>query len=102
MSASNAAARVAKAITAGAAEDAFQETMEGIATDLGIDKTVVREIGVDSFANMVLGAIGGGGPGFVGGVKSELERPAARAKAPEERVEPTLREATPEELDNVI
>ena len=102
LNASNAATRVAKAITAGAAEDAFQETMEGIATDLGIDKTVVREIGVDSFANMVLGAIGGGGPGFVGGVKSELERPATRAEAPKERVEPTLREATPEELDNVI
>lgn len=102
LNASNVATRVTKAVAAGAAEDAFQETMEGIATDLGIDKTVVREIGVDSFANMVLGAIGGGGPGFVGGVKGEIGRAPKGAAAPEERVEPTFREVTPEEMQNMV
>lgn len=99
LGAKTAAGRITKAVAAGAAEDGFQELAEGIATDLGIDKTVVREIGVDSFANLVLGAIGGGGPGFVGGVKGEFDRKGAAA--PEERVEPTFREATPEEIESM-
>jgi hypothetical protein len=55
----------------GVAEESTQELMEGVAADLGINKTVVREIGVDSFANLVLGALGGGGPGVVGGLRGE-------------------------------
>jgi len=50
---------------AGSAEEGVQEYFEGIASDLGIDKTVVRDIGTDSFANLVLGALGGIGPGAV-------------------------------------
>lgn len=65
--------KITQGIATGAAEEGFQELAEGIATDLGIDKTVVREMGVDSFANMVLGAIGGGGPGGVRGMVSKIE-----------------------------
>ena len=49
------------------AEGALTEMAEGVATDLGIDKTIVREIGVDSFANLVLGAIGEAAPGAIRG-----------------------------------
>ena len=60
----------------GVAEESTQELMEGVAADLGINKTVVREIGVDSFANLVLGALGGGGPGVVGGLRGEKTQTA--------------------------
>jgi hypothetical protein len=62
----NIAARTGKGVAIGGTEEGLQEMAEGIASDLGIDKTVVKEIGSDAFANFVLGAIGGGG---VGGVK---------------------------------
>jgi hypothetical protein len=67
----NRAARIAGGVTIGAAEEGLQELAEGIATDLSIDRTVVREIGVDSFANLVLGAIGGSGPGAISGALSK-------------------------------
>jgi hypothetical protein len=57
----------------GVSEESFQEYMEGIAADVGINKTVVREIGVDSFANLLLGALGGAGPGVYGGLKGETK-----------------------------
>jgi len=57
----------------GISEESFQEYMEGIAVDVGIDKTVVREIGIDSFANLLLGALGGAGPGVYGGLKGETK-----------------------------
>lgn len=68
--------RILKGTTAGMAEEGFQELAEGVATDLGINKTVVREMGVDSFANLVLGAIGGGAPGGIRGAVSKApEKP---------------------------
>jgi hypothetical protein len=57
----------------GVSEESFQEYMESIAADVGINKTVVREIGVDSFANLLLGALGGAGPGVYGGLKGETK-----------------------------
>jgi hypothetical protein len=62
---------------AGVAEEAIQEVMEGIAADLSIDKTVVKEIGVDSFANLVLGALGGAGPGVVSAVTGSKSKEEA-------------------------
>jgi len=60
---------IAMGTAVGAAEEGAQEFLEGIAADIGINKEVVREIGTDSFANLVLGALGGGpiggGRGFV-------------------------------------
>jgi hypothetical protein len=67
----NIVARTSKGLAIGATEEGLQEMAEGIASDLGIDKTVVKEIGSDAFANFVLGAIGGGG---VGGVKGALTK----------------------------
>ena len=65
--------KIALGTTAGMTEEGLQELGEGVATDLGIDKTVVREIGADSFSNLILGAIGGGGPGAVTGAKAKSE-----------------------------
>jgi len=65
--------KVALGTATGMTEEGLQELAEGVATDLGIDKTVVREIGADSFANLILGAIGGGGPGAVSGAKAKTE-----------------------------
>jgi hypothetical protein len=63
--------RTGKGATLGAGEEGLQEMSEGIASDLGIDKTVAKEIGADAFSNLILGAIGGGGPGAVSGLKAK-------------------------------
>ena len=70
------------------AEGALTEAAEGIATDLGIDKTIVREIGVDSFANLVLGAIGEAAPGVIRGAVAPGEA-VKGAEAPESKAAPT-------------
>jgi hypothetical protein len=75
----NIVARTSKGLAIGATEEGLQEMAEGIASDLGIDKTVVKEIGSDAFANFVLGAIGGGG---VGGVKGALTKGTAVTPKP--------------------
>jgi hypothetical protein len=72
-------AATSKGAVTGATEGALQEVAEGVAADLGINKTVAREIGVDSFANLVLGAIGGGGTGTVAGA---VAKPEAKTNAP--------------------
>ena len=64
-------AQAGKGAVTGATEEGIQEMSEGIASDLGIDKTVAKEIGPDAFANLVLGAIGGGGPGAVSGARAK-------------------------------
>jgi hypothetical protein len=63
----------------GAGEGAVTEFAEGVAADLGINTAVVREIGVDSFANLVLGALGEGAPGVLAGVKAPVEGQAPQA-----------------------
>lgn len=74
------------------AEGALTEMAEGVATDLGINKTVVREIGVDSFANLVLGAIGEAAPGVIRGAVAKGED-VKGAEAPE--AQPTEAPVTP-------
>jgi GNAT superfamily N-acetyltransferase len=75
LNAKNVLTRISKGTAVGMVEEGAQELAEGIATDLGINRTVVREMGVDSFANAVLGAIGGGGPGAVSGALSKPKEP---------------------------
>jgi len=79
LNAKNVLTRIAKGTTVGMTEEGAQELAEGIATDLGINRTVVREIGVDSFANAVLGAIGGGGPGAVSGALAKPDQTSPSA-----------------------
>jgi hypothetical protein len=78
-------------------EEGLQELAEGVATDLGIDRTVVRELGVDSFANIVLGAIGGGGPGGVRGAiaKDKTEVPPVAPPTDTTEVAPSVTPVTP-------
>lgn len=77
--------RIALGTAAGAAEEGTQEFLEGIAKDLGINKAVIKEIGEESFANFVLGAIGGVGPGAYRGAvaktKEETEKAEKKAAA---------------------
>lgn len=62
--------RAAAGATVGLTEEGFQEVTEGVAADVGIKTAGVdREIGTDSAANLVLGALGGGP---VGGFKGFL------------------------------
>jgi hypothetical protein len=75
----NIVGRTSKGLAIGAAEEGIQEAAEGIASDLGINKTVVKEIGADVFADFVLGAIGGGG---IGGVKGLLTKDKTVTKKP--------------------
>jgi len=75
--------RIALGTTAGSAEEGTQEFLEGIAKDLGINKAVIKEIGEESFANFVLGAMGGAGPGaYRGAVAKTKEEAEKAAKAP--------------------
>jgi hypothetical protein len=76
--------------TAGVAEEGTQEFLEGIAKDIGINKSVIKEIGEESFANFVLGAMGGAGPGAYRG---------AVAKTVEEANAPKPVKPTKEEID---
>jgi hypothetical protein len=62
--------RIAGMGAIGALEEGGQEFLEGIAADLGINREVVREIGTDSFANAILGMLGGGPVGAVRGAIS--------------------------------
>jgi hypothetical protein len=90
-------AKIAKGTAAGMTEEGLQELAEGIATDLGIDRTVVREMGVDSFANVVLGAIGGGAPGGIRGAISK-DKTAPEAKPTDStEVAPSVTPVTVEE-----
>ena len=79
----NIAAKTAKGAVTGATEEGLQEMSEGIASDLGINKTVAKEIGADAFSNLILGAIGGGGPGAVSGLRAKPET----AKTEEEKAQ---------------
>jgi hypothetical protein len=87
-SARNRATRILQGGAVGMAEEGLQELTEGLATDLGINKAVVREMGADSFANLVLGALGGGGPGAVRGA-------IAPGATPEPSVAPSATQAAP-------
>jgi hypothetical protein len=82
--------RIAIGGAGGMAEEGTQEFLEGIAKDIGINKTVIKEVGEDSFANFVLGALGGGGPGAYRG---------AVAKTVEEENVPKPVKPTKEEID---
>jgi hypothetical protein len=89
--------KIVKGTAAGMTEEGLQELAEGIATDLGIDRTVVREMGVDSFANVVLGAIGGGAPGGIRGAISK-DKTAPEAKPTDTtEVAPSVTPVTVEE-----
>ena len=97
-SARNRATRILQGATIGATEEGLQEMAEGLATDLGINKTVAREMGADSFANLILGALGGGGPGGVRGAVAPGKEPSVIApekpvSAPAVPAEPTPTEA---------
>ena len=84
-----------KGAAVGATEGALQEVAEGVAADLGIDKTVVREIGVDSFANAILGAIGGSAPGVVAGATTKPETKAGQPAPTTEAAGTPAPELTP-------
>jgi len=74
--------RLARAGGVGAAsslEEAIQETGEGLSSDVTLKNLIPsKELGEDSAANLILGALGGAGPGVIKGALSEAE-----AKAPE-------------------
>ena len=59
-------------------EEGLQEVGEGVASDIGTQSVIPgKEIGEDSAANLVLGMLGGAGPG---GVKGALTRPEEKTK----------------------
>lgn len=53
--------RVAAGFVGGAVEEGLQEVTEGVAADIGVRRQITnKEIGTDSAANLILGALGGG------------------------------------------
>lgn len=74
----SAAGRVAAGTVAGAAEESVQEVTEGLASDIAIRSQIVnKELGEGSAANLILGAIGGAGPGGIRGAMATPERQIA-------------------------
>jgi hypothetical protein len=54
-------------------EEGVQEVTEGVASDIGVKNVVKsKEIGEDSAANLILGALGGAGPGGYRGLKEGI------------------------------
>lgn len=83
---------------AAAAEEGAQEFLEGIAADIGVNTEVIKEIGEDSFANLILGMMGGAPVGAIRGAIAPLP-PEAPPEAPPgvpPPVEPTITEPSPE------
>ena len=55
------------------AEEGLQEVTEGVASDIGVKNVVKsKEIGEESAANLILGALGGAGPGGYRGLKEGI------------------------------
>lgn len=72
------AGRTAAGIAGGAAEEGIQEVTEGLASDIGIRSQITtKELGEDSAANLVLGLLGGAGPGGFRGAIATPERQIA-------------------------
>jgi len=72
------AGRTATGIAFGAAEESLQEVTEGLASDIGIRSQIAnKELGEGSAANLILGALGGGGPGGIRGAMATPERQIA-------------------------
>lgn len=66
-------ARTAVGATGSALEESVQETAEGVAADVAIKQVAQnKEIGEDSAANFILGALGGAPVGGVHGLKTAL------------------------------
>jgi hypothetical protein len=75
------AARTAATAGVSGAEEGVQEVAEGLASDVGLQTVVPsKELGEGSAANLVLGALGGAGPGGVRGLKTSLADKAAAKK----------------------
>jgi hypothetical protein len=83
--------RIAIGGAAGMAEEGTQEFLEGIAKNLGINKTIITEIGADSFANFILGAIGGAGPGAYRGFVAKTAEEANAPKPTKEDLDAQMR-----------
>ena len=77
------AARTVATAGVSGAEEGAQEVAEGLASDIGLQTVVPsKELGEGSAANLVLGALGGAGPGGVRGLKTSLaDRTAAKKPA---------------------
>lgn len=69
--------RIARAGAVGGAsslEESLQEVGEGLASDVALKNVISsKELGEDSAANLILGALGGAGPGVIKGALSEGE-----------------------------
>ena len=104
------AGRTAAGIAGGAAEESIQEVTEGLASDIGIRSQITtKELGEDSAANLVLGALGGAGPGGFRGAMATPERQIAAeinagvAQAQPSRVnEAAIRALNPQTYDQTI
>jgi len=83
--------RIAIGGTGGLLEEGTQEFLEGIAKDIGINKAVIKEIGEESFANFVLGAMGGAGPGAYRGAVAKTVEEANAPKTPQEDIDAQMR-----------
>ena len=73
------------------AEEAGQEVAEGVAANIGTQTVMPgKELGEDSAANLVLGALGGAGPGGVRGLTTSLADKYGAKPAPKGTILDTL------------
>jgi hypothetical protein len=85
--AKNRLAKIAVGVVGESAEQGTEEFLEGIATDIGINSQVVKDIGSDAFANFVLGALGGAPVGAYAGARAKTDEQIATDAAEQARTD---------------
>lgn len=105
------AGRIAAGTAGSSLEEGVQEVTEGLASDIGIRSQITnKEIGEGSAANLILGALGGAGPGGIRGAVSrtpeqqvarEIETGVAQAQ-PAGVNEAAIRALNPQTYDQTI
>jgi len=82
------AGRTTAGVALGAGEESLQEVGEGVASDVAIQNVVKsKEIGENSAANLIMGALGGAGPGAVRGAFSAPVNPLSPEQQQVERIQ---------------
>ena len=85
--AKNRLAKIAVGVAGESAEQGTEEFLEGIATDIGINSQVVKDIGSDAFANFVLGSLGGAPIGAYAGARAKTDEQMATDAAEQARTD---------------
>ena len=98
---STVAGRVAAGAVGGAIEEGTQEVLEGVAADIGVASVVKnKEIGEDSAANLILGAVGGAPVSAVRGLIASDDATKGKINKAKDLANKEVENSTTTELDD--